>query len=165
MFARNSLSKPAQFSFAADLFMLQAIIRSEETGDKPWQLDYVFPRNCYSQIIEWILDNASQIGLDNFEGVKCETNDPTEVRVTFPNEDEQDKMHQFFQMFNQKRKQAQGFDRDFPPMPDIYQGEGKPVMHSIQRYTQEIREAFDGDSDVVHIPIGPKGAEFAYRFP
>ncbi|UUZ74929.1 hypothetical protein LP414_22700 [Polaromonas sp. P1(28)-13] len=133
MFARNSLSKAAQFSFAADLFMLQAILRLEEAGDKSWQLEYVFPYNCYVQIIDWILNNADQLGLEPFNGVTTESG-PTEVRVTFPNEDEQDKMHQFFQMFNQKRKQAQGVDPSFPPMPDIYQGGEKPVIHVIQRY-------------------------------
>ena len=134
MMSRNSLSKPAQFSFAADLFMLQTILRSEESdGDNPWQLEYTFPQICFIQIIEWVLDNPEQLGLQPFVGVRIESG-VNEVKITFPNEDEQDKMHKFFTMFNQKRKQAQGIDRSFPPMPDIYQGGPKPVVHVIKRY-------------------------------
>jgi hypothetical protein len=162
MFARNSMSKPAQFCFAADLFMLQAILRSEEQGGKSWLLEYVFPRNCYLQVIEWILNNASQIGAAPFVGVTSDA-DSTEVRVTFPNEVEQDKMHKFFEMFNQKRRQAQGVDSSFPPLPDIYQGNSKPVTHVIQRYLVLISEAFDGESNHIEIPIGPNGAELSFR--
>lgn len=162
MFARNSLNKPAQFSFAADLFMLQAILWQEEAGNKSWQLEYVFPRNCYVQVIDWVLDNANQLGLEPFIGVTIDS-DATEVRVTFPNKDEQDKMHLFFEMFNQKRKQAQGVDPSFPPMPDIYQGGEKAVIHVIKRYLALITSAFNGDSDVVEIPSGPRGAEFTFR--
>ena len=162
MFARNSLSKPAQFCFAADLFMLQAILRLEETGDKGWQLEYIFPRNCYIQVIEWILDNTNQLGIQPISGVATKS-DPTEVRITFPDEKEQDKMHLFFEMFNQKRKQAQGVDPSFPPMPDIYQGGEKPVIHVIKRYLALITKAFDGDSDVVQIPSGPRGAELTFQ--
>jgi hypothetical protein len=159
----NSLSKPAQFSFAADFFMLQAILRAEEGDeDNPWQLGYTFPRVCFSQIIEWILDNPEQLGLQPFVGVRIESG-VNEVKITFPNEDEQDKMHKFFTMFNQKRKQAQGIDQSFPPMPDIYQGGPKPVVHVIKRYMALIGAAFDGDSDVVMIPSGPLGAEIAFR--
>lgn len=161
--SRNSLSKPAEFSFASDLFLLQAILQSEKgDGDKPWQLEYTFPQACFNQIIEWILNNPEQIGLQPFIGVKIER-DITEVKVIFPNEEEQDKMHEFFTMFNQKRKQAQGHDRSFPPMPDIYQGGPKPVVHVIKRYMVLIGEAFDGDSDVVMIPSGPHGQEFEFR--
>lgn len=163
MMSRNSLSKPAQFSFAADLFMLQAILKAEEGEVKnPWQLEYTFPRACFIQIIEWILDNPEQFGLQPFTGVRIERGDH-EVKVTFPNEDEQDKMHKFFTMFNQKRKQAQGHDRSFPPMPDIYQGGPKPVTHVIKRYLSLIEDAFDGDSDFVMIPSGPHGAEIVFR--
>jgi len=70
MLFRNSLSKPAQFSFAADLFMLQAILRSDQDEEgNNWQLQYTFPRACYKQIIEWILDNPDQIGFETFNGV------------------------------------------------------------------------------------------------
>lgn len=163
MTSRNSLSKPAQFSFAADFFMLQAILRSEEgDGDNPWRLEYTFPRACFIQIIEWILDNPEQLELQPFMGVRIES-DVNKVKVTFPNEHEQDKMHQFFTTFNQKRKQAQGLDQSFPPMPDIYQGGPKPVVHVIKRYLSLIGDAFDGDSDVVMIPSGPRGAEVAFR--
>jgi len=161
--SRNSLSKAAQFSFAADLFMLQAILRSEENnGGKPWQLEYIFPRACFNQIIDWILANPDQLGLEPFAGVRIERNF-SEVKVIFPNEDEQDKMHTFFTMFNQKRKQAQGHDRNFPPMPDIYQGGAKPVVHVMKRYMALIGDAFDGDSDVVMIPSGPRGEEIEFR--
>lgn len=163
MMSRNSLSKPAQFSFAADLFILQAILRSEEgDGDKPRRLEYNFPRICFIQIIEWILDNPEQLGIEPFMGIRI-ASDVDEVKVTFPNEDEQDKMHEFFTTFNQKRKQAQGLDRSFPPMPDIYQGGPKPVIHVIERYMSLIGDAFDGESDVVMIPSGPRGAEIAFR--
>ena len=163
MMSRNSLSKPAQFSFAADLFMLQAILKAEE-GDveNPWPLEYTFPLACFIQIIEWILDSPEQLGLQPFTGV-CIERGVHEVKVTFPNEDEQDKMHKFFTMFNQKRKQAQGHDRSFPPMPDIYQGGPKPVTHVIKRYLSLIKNAFDGDSDFVMIPSGPRGAELVFR--
>jgi hypothetical protein len=158
----NSLSKPAQFSFAADLFLLQAILRSEEgVGNNPWQLEYIFPRTCFIQIVGWILDYPEKLGLKPFVNVRIESG-VNEVKIIFPNEDEQDKMHNFFTMFNQKRKQAQGIDRSFPPMPDIYQGSSKPVVHVIERYMSLIRDAFDGDSDVVMIPIGPRGAEIAF---
>ena len=162
MFARNSLNKPAQFSFAADLFMLQAIVKSDKTGDKPWQLEYVFPRNCYIQVVDWILDNADQLGIEPFSGVTTKRT-ASEVCVTFPNEGEQDKMHRFFEMFNQKRKETHGVDPSFPPMPDIYQGGDKPVSHVIERYFAQINYAFDGESDVVEIPSGPGGAEFTFR--
>lgn len=142
--------------------MLQAILRSEEAGDNSGLLEYVFPRNCYAQTIGWILNNADQLGLEPFNGVTTES-DSIEVRVIFPSEDEQDKMHRFFQMFNQKRRQAQGVDPSFPPMPDIYQGEAKPVIHVIQRYLTLITDAFSGDADVVHIPSGPRGAEFTFH--
>jgi hypothetical protein len=163
MMSRNSLGKPAQFSFAADLFMLQAILKAEE-GDveTPGLLEYTFPRACFIQIIEWILDNPEQLGLQPFTGVRIERG-VNEVKVTFPNEDEQDKMHKFFTTFNQKRKQALGHDRSFPPMPDIYQGGPKPVAHVIKRYLSLIEDAFDGDSDFVMIPSGPRGAEIVFR--
>lgn len=159
--SRNSLSKAAQFSFAADLFMLQAILKSEDGHDDTCQLEYAFPRNCFIQIIDWILDNPEQLGLSPFTDVVIER-DVSEVKVTFPNEDEQDKMHTFFTMFNQKRQQAQGVDRSFPPMPDIYQGGPKPVKHVIKRYISLIGDAFDGDTEVVMIPSGPGGAEVAF---
>jgi hypothetical protein len=161
--SKNSLSKPAQFSFAADLFMLQAILRSEEGHEhKPWQFEYTFPRSCFNQIIGWILENPEQLGLQPFMGVQLER-DFSEVKVIFPNEDEQDKMHTFFANFNQKRKQAQGQDRSFPPLPDIYQGGPKPILHVIKRYIVLIEEAFDGDSDFVMIPSGPQGDEIEFR--
>ena len=162
MMSRNSLKKPARFSFAADLFMLQAILRSEEgDGDNSWQLEYTFPRICFIQIIEWILDNPEQLGLQPFVGVRIESG-VNEVKIIFPNEHEQDKMHNYFTMFNQKRKEAQGIDQSFPPMPEIYQGGPKPVVHVIKRYMSLIRDAFDEDSDVVMIPSGPRGAEIAF---
>jgi hypothetical protein len=162
--SRNSLNESAQFSFAADLFMLQAILRSEEgnVGEKHCQLEYTFPRACFNQIIHWILNNPEQLGLKPFVGVRVER-DFSDVKVTFPNEDEQDKLHTFFTMFNQKRKQAQGHDRSFPPMPDIYQGGSKPVVHVIKRYIALIKDAFEGDSEIVMIPSGPQGDEIEFR--
>lgn len=151
----NSMSKPAQFSFAADLFMLQAILKSEDGKSNDWQLEYLFPWSCYRQIIEWILSNGTQVGVSEFEGVKFVHESSTHVKIIFPNEREQDKMHKFFEMFNFKRKQAQGVDRSFPPMPDIYQGGRKPDVDSIKRYISSIESAFDGDSNVVDIPSGP----------
>lgn len=162
MSAKNSLSKPAQFSFAADLFMLQAILRSEESGDKGWRLEYVFPHNCYEQVIDWVLNNVSQIGFPPISAASTKIG-PNEMRVTFPDEKEQDKMHLFFEMFNQKRKLAQGVDPSFPPMPNIYQGGGKPVIHVIKQYLSYIAEAFNGDSNIVKIPSGPRGAEFTFH--
>ena len=163
MIVRNSLSKPAQFSFAADLFMLQAILMADQgEGGNNWQRQYTFPQYCYKQIIKWILDNPDQIGLDTFTGVLIEQ-DGNEVKVTFPNEEEQDKMHTFFTMFNEKRKQAQGFDLSFPPMPDIYQGGSKPLVHVIKRYIDVIGDAFSGNSNVVMIPSGARGAEIEFR--
>ena len=163
--SRNSLNKAAQFSFAADLFMLQAILRSEEgnSGEKPCQLEYTFPRVCFKQIIEWILNNPEQLDLQPFVGIRIER-DFGEVKVIFPNEEEQDKMHTFFTIFNQKRKQAQGHDRSFPPLPDIYQGGTKPVVHVIKRYIALIGDAFEGESEVVMIPSGPRGDEVEFRW-
>lgn len=155
MSSPNSLSKPAQFCFAADLFMLQAILKSVEESDSDWQLQYLFPWSCYRQIIEWILRNGPQIGVSEFENVKCLHESSTHVRIVFPDEKEQDKMHRFFETFNMKRKQAQGIDPSFPPMPDIYQGRPTPDIDSIKRYIYSIEEAFDGDSEVVNIPSGP----------
>lgn len=149
------MSKPAQFSFAADLFMLQAILKSEDGTANEWQLEYLFPWSCYRQIIEWILNNSTQVGVSEFEGVKFVHESANHVKIIFPNEREQDKMHKFFEMFNFKRKQAQGVDRNFPPMPDIYQGGSKPDVDSINRYIYSIEEAFDGDSNAVDIPSGP----------
>ncbi len=162
MFSRSSLSKPAQFSFAADLFMLQAILRSEETDNNPKGPEYVFPSSCYRQIVGWLLTGAEEVGLEPFEGVTTQR-DSTEVRITFPSRAEEDRMHRFFEMFNQKRRQAQGVDPSFPPMPDIYQGTAKPVRHVIERYLVCIENAFDGDSNVVPVPIGPDGAEFNFQ--
>jgi len=158
----NSMKKPAQFSFAADLFMLQAILRSEEEQDTGWQLEYRFTKGCYQQIIEWLLNNGAQIGVPEFMGVQCINESPTHVKVAFPNEEEQDKMHRFFEMFNFKRKQAQGIDQDFPPMPDIYQGGRKPDVESIRRYILSIEEAFEGGSTIVEIPSGPNRQVFRY---
>lgn len=162
MFARNSLSKPAQFSFAADLFMLQALLKADGLGGAAWESEYVFPTNCYRQVVEWLLSEAPQLGLEPFAGVKT-TRNATEVRVQFPSEAEQDKMHRFFEMFNAKRVQAQGLDPSFPPMPDVYQGESKPVDHVIRRYMALIAAAFDGDTSVVPIPVGPNGQEFDFH--
>lgn len=78
----------------------------------------------------------------------------THVKIVLPNERQQDKMHKFFEMFNFKRKQAQGVDRSFPPMPDIYQGGPKPNVDAIKRYIYSIENAFDGDLQVVEIPSG-----------
>lgn len=152
----NSMSKPAQFSFAADLFMLQALLKSEDgTANNKWQLEYLFPWSCYRQIIEWILNNGSQVGVSEFENVKFVHESSTHVKIIFPNEREQDKMHRVFAGINFKRKQAQGVDRNFPPMPDIYEGRSKPNTDSIKRYIYSIENAFDGDSNVVDIPSGP----------
>ena len=150
----NSMSKPAQFSFAADLFMLQAMLKSANGKSHDWQLEYLFPWSCYRQIIEWILNNGPQIGVSEFQGVDVVNESSTHVKIVFPNEHEQDKMHKFFEMFNFKRKQAQGLDRSFPPMPDIYQGESKPNFEVIKRYIYSIENAFDGDTQVVEIPAG-----------
>jgi len=148
------MSKPAQFSFAADLFMLQAILKSEDEKSSDWLLEYLFPWSCYRQIIEWVLKNGGQIGVSEFEGVKAIHESSTHVKIVFPNEREQDKMHKFFEMFNFKRKQAQGVDRGFPPMPDIYQGSSKPNIDAIKRYIYSIESAFDGDTYMVEIPAG-----------
>lgn len=158
----NSMSKPAQFSFAADLFMLQAILKFEDGTANEWQLEYLFPWNCYRQIIEWILNNGTQVGLSEFKNVKFVHESSTHVKIIFPNEREQDKMHSFFETFNFKRKQAQGVDRSYPPMPDIYQGGSKPDVDSIKRYIYSIEEAFVGDSYIVEIPSGPNWQ--VYRF-
>ena len=101
-------------------------------------------------------------GVAEFENVKFVHESATHVKIIFPNEREQDKMHGFFESFNFKRKQAQGADRSFPPMPNIYQGGRKPDVDSIKRYIYSIEEAFDGDSDVVEIPSGPNWQ--VYRF-
>lgn len=161
----NAMSKPAQFSFAADLFMLQAILKSEEGKGKSndWQLEYLFPWSCYRQIIEWILNNGTQVGVSEFENVKCLHESSTHVKIVFPDEIEQDKMHSFFQMFNMKRRQAQGIDPSFPPMPDIYQGHPTPDIDSIKRYIYSIEEAFDGDSVVVNIPTGANWKVHSFR--
>jgi hypothetical protein len=150
----SSMSKPAQFSFAADLFMLQAILKSEDGTANEWQLEYLFPWSCYRQIIEWIINNSAQVGVSEFENVKFVHESSTHVKIIFPNEREQDKMHKFFEMFNFKRKQAQGVDRIFPPMPDIYQGGSKPNMDAIKRYIYSIKNAFDENSHLVQIPAG-----------
>ncbi len=160
----NSMSKPAQFSFAADLFMLQAILKSEDGKSKDWQLEYLFPWSCYRQIIEWILNNGTQIGVSEFEGVEAIHESATHVKIVFPNEREQDKMHKFFEMFNFKRKQAQGVDRSFPPMPDIYQGGPKPNVDAIKRYIYSIENAFDGGSQVVEIPSGANWKFHKFEF-
>lgn len=162
MFARNALSKPAQFSFAADLFMLQAILRSEGEYNNRGRLEYVFAPPCYRQVIDWLLNSAEEIGLKPFDGVKTQRN-AAEVRITFPSPAEEDRMHQFFAMFNQKRRQAQGVDPSFPPLPDIYQGKAKPIVHVIARYMANIERAFDGEADVVPVPVGPNGAEFNFQ--
>jgi hypothetical protein len=162
MNSRNALSKSAQFSFAADLFILQAILRSEGNDTKSCQLEYVFPLNCFRQVIDWLLDNISQFGIQPFRGVMIKT-DVSEVRVTFPDESEQDKMHRFFANFNEKRKQAQGIDSSFPPMPDVYQGESKPVLDVIERYMVFIAYAFGGDTNTVPIPTSHAGEDFLFR--
>jgi len=162
MLARNALSKPAQFSFAADLFMLQTMLKGDGPGDTTSELEYVFPTNCYRQVVEWLLSEAPQLGLEPFAGVRT-TRGATEVRVLFPSGAEQDKMHRFFEMFNAKRKQAQGIDASFPPMPDVYQGESKPVDYVLRRYMALIAAAFDGDTNVVPIPVGPDGEEFDFH--
>lgn len=42
-------------------------------------------------------------------------------------------------------------------MSDIYQNDPKPFERVIKRYMSLIEDAFDGNSDVVMIPSGPKG--------
>lgn len=162
MFTRNSMSKPAQFSFSADLFMLQAIMRSEAQKSKFQELAYRFPHNCYKQVIEWLLNNSEQFGLESFNGVSIKRT-AREVEVTFPNEDEENKMHLFFSHFNEKRKQAQGVDPSFPPMPNIYQGQSKPIKDVVERYIIFINNAFDGDINSVPVPTGDDGEDFIYH--
>ena len=154
------MSKPAQFSFAADLFMLQAILNIE---DENWQLEYLFPLSCYRQIIEWVLNNGRQVGVSEFEDVNVVHERSTHVKIIFPNEQEQDKMHKFFEMFNFKRKQAQGVDKQFPPMPDIYQGSSRPDVYLIRMYISSIEEAFDGDTKIVEIPVGENRKIFKFQ--
>lgn len=163
MVLRNTLGKPAQFSFAADLFMMQAILKSEGLGENLKEREYAIPLNCYRQIFAWLLSGAKEIGLAPFDEVATERT-ATEVRITFPSKSEEDRLHRFFELFNQKRRQAQGVDASFPPMPDIYQGTAKPVLHVIERYLAFIEGAFDGEVNVVPVPIGPKGAEFDFEF-
>lgn len=162
MFARNALSKAAQFSFAADLFMLQTMLKADGPGGATSELEYEFPINCYRQVVEWLLSEAPQLGMEPFVGVRT-ARDAAQVRVLFPSEAEQDKMHRFFDMFNAKRKQAQGTDPSFPPMPDIYQGKSKLDDYVARRYMALIAEAFDGDTNVVAIPVGPNGEEFDFH--
>ena len=123
-----------------------------------------FPWSCYRQVIEWILENGNQVGVSEFENVKYVHESAIHVEIIFPNELEQDKMHKFFEMFNYKRKQAQGVDQHFPPMPDLYQGGSKPDLDSIRRYIYSIEEAFDGDSNLVDIPVGPNREVFKFHF-
>jgi hypothetical protein len=163
MLYKNSLSKPAQFSFVADSFMLQAILNSEVIDQaESSKFAYIFSRICFMQTIEWVLNNPDQLGLQEFIGVRIERG-VREVKVIFPNEEEQDKMHQFFTVFNQKRKQALVFDRSFPPMPDIYQGASRPNINVIQKYLAQIGEAFEGNLDVVMIPAGSGGNEIPFN--
>jgi hypothetical protein len=142
--------------------MLQTILKADGPEGATSELEYVFPTNCYRQVVEWLLSDAPQLGLEPFDGVKT-TRGAVEVRVLFPSEAEQDKMHRFFEMFNAKRRQAQGIDPSFPPMPDVYQGESKPVDHVVRRYMALIAAAFDGDISVVPIPVGSNGEEFDFH--
>ena len=153
---QNSMNKQAQFSFAADVFLLQAILFHEDKANKniSYQLEYLFTWTCYKQIIEWLLKNGPSVVGSEFMGVQAIHTSATHVRVLFPNDEEQDKMHLFFEKFNMKRKQAQGIDLTFPPMPDIYQGQSTPNIESIKRYILSIEKAFDGNSNEVEIPIG-----------
>lgn len=162
MFARNSLSKPAQFSFAADLFMMQALLRSEGESTEYGELEYVFPTSCYRQVIQWMLFSAAEIGLAPFEDVNIKRS-ASEVVIKFRDKTDEDRMHNFFELFNAKRRQAQGVDRSFPPLPDVYQGGNKPDVDIIRRYTAWIVSAFDGDENTVPIPVGPKHAEFIFH--
>jgi hypothetical protein len=117
-------------------------------------LEYLFTWTCYIQVIEWLLKNGPSVVGTKFVGVQAIHASDTHVRVIFPNDEEQDKMHLFFEKFNLKRKQAQGIDPSFPPMPDIYQGRSTPNIESIKRYMLSIEEAFNGNSNEVKIPIG-----------
>lgn len=154
------MTKQAQFSFTADLFMMQTLLRVN-LGEPLEQHEYVFPTRCYRQVVEWLLENVSQVGIEPIQGFTVKRG-VSEVRVTFPNEDEQDKMHRFFEKFNEKRRQAQGIDSTFPPMPDLYQGDAEPDIHIVGRYTVQIMEAFDGESSTVCVPVGPDREEFAF---
>lgn len=156
------MHKAAQFSFAADLFMLQAILRTEDVTSIGRERAFIFPMACYNQIVGWLLENPQQIGLTPFEGINVEFS-PGEARVTFPSEEEEDKMHRFFEMFNRNRQQAVGVDPTFPPMPDVYQGQSQPQQEIIDRYIQDIYQAFAGEADWVEVPTGPNQRTSKYN--
>lgn len=144
----------AQVCFAADLFFMQATLRLESDPNADWLLNYVFPLACFEQVFNPILQHPEAFGISSFSDVTWSKVPNSEyVKITFPNENEQDRLHSFFSQVNAQRKSVQGMDNSYPPMPDIYQGEPKPHTKTILDYMKSIEDAFNGLADDVRIPV------------
>jgi hypothetical protein len=149
-----NLGSIAQMCLAADYFFMQATLNMESKDEDGWLLNYQFPEPCFDLVVGHILRNPEDFGLQKFEGVAfSKLPNSTQIRVEFPNETEQDKLHSFFSAVNAQRKAFQGMDASYPPMPDLYQGEPKLRLMIALDYMKSIEDAFNGTDEQVQIPI------------
>ena len=160
----NKLSKSEQFAFASDLFFIQAIDNSLSNAGffrkftkNKFNLNYKFPSRCYKQIIGWLLNNGPQIGVAHFNATADFIENTFEYLVKFNNEREQDKMHRFFAMINTKRpntvqNRIVSDGNQFPPMPDLYQGNSEVSQPMLMEYKNALYRVFNDESSEINIP-------------
>lgn len=148
------LGRIAQMCMVADLFFMQATLGLESNQESDWLLNYIFPQSCFELVVSPILTQPESFGLSRFSDVKCSRLPNSDrVKVEFPNEEEQDRLHSFFTIVNEQRKALQGKDDSYPPMPDIYQGGPKPHNMTILDYLKSIEDSFNGTTNHVRIPV------------
>ncbi len=148
------LGRIAQMCLAADYFFMQATLKLDSEDGAGWLLNYLFPESCFDFVVGPILQKPEAFGLQEFSGVTwSKLPHSPQVKVEFPNEAEQDKLHSFFSAVNAQRKAAQGVDASYPPLPDLYQDEPMPQWMTVLDYMRSIEDAFNGAVEHVRLPI------------
>ena len=152
--AACKLGRIAQLCFAADYFFMQANLKLESKDGAGWLLNYLFPASCFDLVVGPILQRPEGFGLQEFSGVAwSKLPNSTQIKVEFPNEAEQDKLHCFFAAVNSQRKAVYEVDATYPPMPDLYQGDPKLRLMTVLDYMKSIEDAFNGTIKHVRLPI------------
>lgn len=149
----NYLDQVARFCFTADIFFIQATIHSDDAENVETLLVYEFIEICFLQVIEPILKRPRDFDIEEFRNINVSwLEKSSRYLVSFPNEEEQDKMHRFFENLNFSRKIDHAMNARIPPLPNIYQGKGQVNRKTIEDYFLSVELAFNGESNLVDIP-------------
>jgi hypothetical protein len=159
----NGLDQVARLCFAADIFFIQATIHSDDAKNVETLLVYEFSEICFLQVIDTILKRPKDFDIQEFMDTKVNwLEKSSRYLISFPNEEEQDKMHRFFENLNFSRKINHAMNPKIPPLPNIYQGKGRVSRKTVEDYLLSIERAFNGESKFVDIPA-EKGAHHRFK--